>query len=177
MWLKENTHLWCLFSFSVHENPEMDFTWNGLYFPAILRCFLHPFVLTLSLNISYLLCLQTSWLMTWLLDSLRKESEKQFYRLPRHLSTVLCCSVMSDSLWCCELWSTKLFCPWNYPGKNTGVGCHFLLQGIFLTQGSNPCLLGFLHWQADSFRTESPGKPIHLSTPCQKNILPSLLFI
>ena len=34
--------------------------------------------------------------------------------------------------------------------KNTGVGCHFLLQGIFLTQGSNPCLLCLLHWQADS---------------------------
>ena len=30
---------------------------------------------------------------------------------------------------------TKLFCPWNFPGKNTGVGCHFLLQGNFLTQG------------------------------------------
>ena len=28
-------------------------------------------------------------------------------------------------------------CPWNSPGKNTGVGCHFLLQGIFLSQGSN----------------------------------------
>ena len=50
-------------------------------------------------------------------------------------------------------------------------------RGIFLTRGSNPCLLGFLHWQADSFPTESPGKPIHLSTPCQKYILPSLLFI
>ena len=34
-----------------------------------------------------------------------------------------------------------------FPGKNTAVGCHFLLQGIFLTQGSNPCLL---HWQVDS---------------------------
>ena len=33
------------------------------------------------------------------------------------------------------------------PGKDTGVGCHFLLQGIFLTQRSNPHLL---HWQADS---------------------------
>ena len=31
-------------------------------------------------------------------------------------------------------------CPWNSPGKNTGVDCHFLLWGIFLTQGSNPCL-------------------------------------
>ena len=36
------------------------------------------------------------------------------------------------------------------PGKNTGVGCHALLQGIFPTQGSNPCLLGLLHWQAGS---------------------------
>ena len=35
----------------------------------------------------------------------------------------------------------KLLCPWNSPGKNTGVGCHFLLQGIFLTQGLNPDLL------------------------------------
>ena len=34
-----------------------------------------------------------------------------------------------------------LLCPWDSPGKNTGVGCHALLQGIFLTQGSNPGLL------------------------------------
>jgi hypothetical protein len=34
-----------------------------------------------------------------------------------------------------------LSCPWDSPGKNTGVGCHFFLQGIFLTQGSNPDLL------------------------------------
>ena len=31
--------------------------------------------------------------------------------------------------------------PWDSPGKNTGMGCHFLPQGIFLTQGLNPCLL------------------------------------
>ena len=37
--------------------------------------------------------------------------------------------------------STRLLCPWDVPGKNTGVGCHFLLQGIFLTQGLNPSLL------------------------------------
>ena len=36
---------------------------------------------------------------------------------------------------------TRLLCPWNFPGKNTGVGSHFLPQGIFLTQGSNLCLL------------------------------------
>ena len=38
----------------------------------------------------------------------------------------------------------RLLCPWNFPGKNTGVGSHSFLQGIFLTQGSNP---GLLHWQ------------------------------
>ena len=42
----------------------------------------------------------------------------------------------------------------DFPGKNTGVGCHFLLQGIFPTQGSN---LRLLHWQASSFTTEPPG--------------------
>ena len=36
------------------------------------------------------------------------------------------------------------------PGKNTGVGCYAFLQGIFLTQGSNPSLLHLLHWQMDS---------------------------
>ena len=35
----------------------------------------------------------------------------------------------------------RLLCPWNFPGKDIGVGCHFLLQGIFPTQGSNPGLL------------------------------------
>ena len=42
------------------------------------------------------------------------------------------------------LWTvarTKLLSPWDSPGKNTGVGCHFLLQGIFPTHGSNPGLL------------------------------------
>ena len=36
---------------------------------------------------------------------------------------------------------TGSLCPWDSPGKNTGVGCHFLLQGIFPTQGSNPSVL------------------------------------
>ena len=39
------------------------------------------------------------------------------------------------------LWSTRLLHPWDFPGKNTGVGCHFLHQGIFQTQVTNPGLL------------------------------------
>ena len=45
---------------------------------------------------------------------------------------------------------TRLLCPQDFPGKNTGVGCHFLLDGIFLNQGSNLRLLHLLHWQAGS---------------------------
>ena len=45
---------------------------------------------------------------------------------------------------------TRLLCPWDSPGKNTAVGCHCLLQGIFPTQGLNRNLLHCLHWQAGS---------------------------
>ena len=46
-------------------------------------------------------------------------------------------SVLSDSLPLHRLWLARLLCPWGFPGKNAGVSCCFLLQGIFLTQGAN----------------------------------------
>ena len=49
----------------------------------------------------------------------------------RAVSTLRVCqvaSVVSDSLRPHELWPTRLLCPWDFPGKNTGAGCHFLLQ-------------------------------------------------
>ena len=52
----------------------------------------------------------------------------------------------------------------HFPGKNTGVGCHFLLQWIFSTQGSNLCLLHLLHWQADSLPLAPPRKPTYIYT-------------
>ena len=45
----------------------------------------------------------------------------------------------------------RLLCAWDSPGKNTGVGCHAFLQGIFPIQGSNPHLLCLLCWQAGYF--------------------------
>ena len=45
---------------------------------------------------------------------------------------------------------TRLLCLWAFSGENTVVDYHFLLQGIFLTQVSNLCLLRLLHWQVDS---------------------------
>ena len=67
-------------------------------------------------------------------------------------------SVLSNYLWCHRSQPTRLLCPWDSLGKNTGVGCLFLLQGIFSTQGSNPCLLCLLHWQVGSLPLAPPGK-------------------
>ena len=58
----------------------------------------------------------------------------------------------------------------DFPGKNTGVGCHFLLQRILPTQGWNPCLLCLLHWQADSL----PGRHCQIATPFAKQTILSL---
>ena len=69
------------------------------------------------------------------------------------------CSVKSNPLPFCELQSTRLLCSWDSPGKNTGVCCHALLQGIFLTQGSNLHLLCLLHWETGSLPLVPPGKP------------------
>ena len=57
------------------------------------------------------------------------------------------------------LWPARLLCSWNFPGKNTGVGCRFLLQWIFQTQGLNLHLLCLLHWQADSLPLHHLGNP------------------
>ena len=65
-------------------------------------------------------------------------------------------SVMSNSLWPLGLQPARLLCPWNFIGKNTGVHSHFLLQGTFLTQGSNSSLL---HWQVDSLPLSHQGRP------------------
>ena len=76
---------------------------------------------------------------------------------PHHIFPIVAVQLLS----CVQLFVTPwtwLCCPWDFPGKNTGVGCHFLLQGIFWTQGSNSRLL---HWQAGIFLpSEPPGKPI-----------------
>ena len=52
-----------------------------------------------------------------------------------------------------------IYHPQDSPGKNTGVGGHDLLKGIFQTQGSNPHLLCPLHWQAGSLPLAQSEKP------------------
>ena len=60
----------------------------------------------------------------------------------------------------------RFLCLWDSPGSNTGVGCHALLQVIFPIQGSNPCLLCLLHWQAGSLPFVPRGMPNYIYFKC-----------
>ena len=80
------------------------------------------------------------------------------------------CSVASNSLQAHALWPARLLCPWGFPGKNTGVGGHFLLQGIFLTLGLNPCFPCLLLWQEDSSPVSHLGTPMLCSDLTGKEI-------
>ena len=72
------------------------------------------------------------------------------------LGIIVSRSVMSSSLRFHGLQAAKLLCLWNFPGKNTGVGSHSLLQVIFLTQGSNP---GLLHGRQILYSLSYEGSP------------------
>ena len=67
----------------------------------------------------------------------------------KKVKEIVHCSVMSNSLWPPWTIACQALSPWDFPGKNTGMGCHFLLQGIFLTQGLN---LGLLHCRQILYR-------------------------
>ena len=72
-------------------------------------------------------------------------------------------SVLPDPLRLHGLQPTRLLCPWDFPGKGAGVGCHFLLQGIFPTQGSKP---GFLHCRQILYQLSYKG------SRCSENSYP-----
>ena len=101
--------------------------------------------------------LRTCFPPTWIYGGLFKTHETEDYSLwriilhiegqPLNFMCMLSHSIMSDSLWPHGQDPTRLLSPWDFPGKNTGVGYHLLLQWIFPTLGSNPCLLHLLHWQ------------------------------
>ena len=64
--------------------------------------------------------------------------------------------LVSDSLWPPGLYPAKLLCPWDTPGKNTGVGCHFLFPGDLSNPGIEPRSPTL---QAGSLTSEPPGFP------------------
>ena len=68
---------------------------------------------------------------------------KQYYTNSVLLDTICVCYSLSHFQLFVTQWTVqppRFFCSWDFPGKDTCVGCHFLLQGIFPTQKSNPCL-------------------------------------
>ena len=73
----------------------------------------------------------------------------------------VCAMLLQSCLTLCDAMDCSLPGPsvhGDSPGKNTGVGCQALLQGIFPTQGMNPHLLCLLHWQVGSLPLALPGK-------------------
>ena len=83
------------------------------------------------------------------------------------LQLQLPCAVLS-CVWLFGTLPTRLFCPWDVPGKNTGAGYHFFFQGIFLSQGSNSSLL---HWQVDSLPLSHVGSPGRTDAEAESPIL------
>ena len=81
---------------------------------------------------------------------------------------------MSNSLRLCGLYPARLLCPWDFPGKNTGMGCHALLQRIFPTQGSDPhlspALVGGFFITSSSW--EVPFSLFILSRPSKDWVMP-----
>ena len=100
-----------------------------------------------------------SLLLSWCFFHRVLESLTPFLYLP-------CCyfshSVVSDTLSPCGLLPARILCPWNFPDKNTRLGCDFILQGLFLTQGSN---LHVLCWQVHSLRLTSREAPVLSADP------------
>ena len=83
------------------------------------------------------------------------------------LAVYVCAAVLCLVAQLCPiLCDPRLPCPWDSPGKNTGVGCHaflqghFLLQQIFLTQGSNQSPLCHLHWASGFYHKIHLGRPV-----------------
>ena len=114
---------------------------------------------------------------------MKNKSSKHTYASQKRAYPLM--KVKVKSLSCVQLFAipwpvtcTRLLRPWDSPGNNTGVGCHFLLQGIFLTQGSNPCLP---HCRQMSYPLSHQGSPDGLfskqSTLMNESTVNNYIFI
>ena len=88
----------------------------------------------------------------------RQICSKKYHHFPSHpLPMHACmCSFMSDSLLPHRLEPAKLFCPWDFPSKNTGVGFYLLLQQTFPTPESKRNCISCVSFIADGFFTTEP---------------------
>ena len=97
----------------------------------------------------------------------RQQSTKVKAKKDRSKVSQICFSSLYTCPGCCLvaksgptlLQPARLLCPWDSPGKNTGAGCHALLQGVLPTQRSNLSLQCLLRWQADSLPLSHLGSP------------------
>ena len=94
-------------------------------------------------------------------DRLSTTSCSSVFFLESTVCVCVCVRVPSCVWLFVTLWTVahRLLCPWDFPGQNTGVSWHFLVQGTFLTHGLNLCLLPFQHWQAVSLPLHRLGSP------------------
>ena len=81
------------------------------------------------------------------------------------------CPTLCDTMDCSL---PRLLCPWDSPGKNTGVCCHFRLHGIFPTQELNP---GFLHCRQILYQLSYEGSPMIKTIPKKKKCKKAKLII
>ena len=137
----------------LYSGPEnsLDHIVHGV---AKCQTQLRNFLFTLLIEAGLFASSQYFWVLSMLLRSTA-------------LNVCVLCSVSWSGLTLCDL--PQLLCPWNFPGKNTGAGC--LLQGLFLTQRSNPFLFLLLHWQADSL------PPYHLGSPLSWINVPKFIHL
>ena len=133
---------------------------NLLHFPSFISSLWRFLLITLRVHFnlnqnfypSYQLAKAKSHICYVYVISLLCLIISPYYLLLRTVcACVLTCSVVSDFLQPYGLYPTRLLCSCDFPNKNTGVGCHSLLQRIFLIQELNPCLLHLYHratWKA-----------------------------
>ena len=104
---------------------------------------------------------------SWMKNHFEGKSSGEAYCSHLCLSTCVCaaslqlCPTVCGPMDCSPPASS---CPWDSPGKNTGVGCHAILQGIFPTQRLNPSLSSLLHWEGSSLPLAPSGKPTSLAS-------------
>ena len=112
-----------------------------------------------------------------------REKQKTTFKLLEH-SISQSCLTLYDSM-DCNLTGSSVHGIFQAEQQNTGASCHSLLQRIYLSQGSNLCLLSLLHWQEDSLPLAPPGKPTQVSSSQTKllnfiyvlaSLLPKFLY-
>ena len=121
-------------------------------------------ILNMVENLHPILLEALTFVKHYIVCKARTTRPQEFLRWPfyPHVYSTCVHSVEFNYLQPHGLQSARLLCPWDFPGKNTGVGCYFILQGIFLSQGSNPHLC-LLHWRVDPLPLTQLGSPIFIA--------------